>query len=776
MKTNVHPFGNWLVGQAVILLLLTLLFATSATAAPSAGCNAINAAYGGGATFSARSEKFLDNLVMSPGETINYSVSTSGSQNSTDNGGAGFAIYDNSDGYGMVVSDTYAKSGAELQLNSSYTIPATAKNYYTVYVWSGEHGATASATISCAAASNPSITTSPSALSTSAGGNASFTVVAANATGYQWQENSGSGYTNISNGGVYSGATTATLTITGATTGMNGYLYRVVATGSVSPTATSNAASLTIQQPSAPFVFTPAAGNLKEAMAGEEYNQTISVSGGSGTLAYYVLSGDMPDGITLSTSTGELSGSVDAAAAIRDYTFTLRVEDQQGAHEEAIYTIKVIERAVGVTNKDITVQPGSAPRNVSLTDGATGGPFVSADIVTISPSTAGKFTIVNGEFAQAGPVGPLGWYLKFIPDPAYSGQVSVRFRLTSALGTSNTGIVTYLIGYDAASVAAEIDSLVGGFVQSRQNMISSTIKIPGLLERREMATSTSPVTTTISPSENGMTMNFSTSLAQMEAASNKADGQNNINLSPFNVWIDGTFLLHNRDQNGNKWGNFAMVSAGVDYMLSDSALFGMSFHFDRMTDPTDQDAELTGNGWLAGPYASLEIGTGVFWDTSLLYGGSANDIDTRFWDGSFDTKRLLFDTAVKGKWDIDDVTVLKPKLRLVYFSETIEDYSVKNNVGDQIELGGFTTEQFRVSLGAEIARKFTLENETKITPTLGFTGGFAGMDGSGAFGQISAGLSVETIDEWALDFSLLYNLQDENGKSAGARAGVKKTF
>lgn len=52
--------------------------------------------------------------------------------------------------------------------------------------------------------------------------------------------------------------------------------------------------------------------------------------------------------------------------------------------------------------------------------------------------------------------------------------------------------------------------------------------------------------------------------------------------------------------------------------------------YDRITDRTKEDAQLTGNGWLAGPYASLEIGKGVFRDTGLLYGGSANDIGTAF--------------------------------------------------------------------------------------------------------------------------------------------------
>ncbi len=67
---------------------------------------------------------------------------------------------------------------------------------------------------------------------------------------YQWQENSGSGYTNITNGGIYSGATTTTLTLTNVALAHSGNQYRVQLT---SPTivcdtdTTSNAATLTIE-------------------------------------------------------------------------------------------------------------------------------------------------------------------------------------------------------------------------------------------------------------------------------------------------------------------------------------------------------------------------------------------------------------------------------------------------------------------------------------------------------------------------------------------------
>ena len=54
----------------------------------------------------------------------------------------------------------------------------------------------------------------------------------------QWEVNTGSGFTNMTNGGVYSGSSTGTLTITGATAAMNGYLYEAVFTNARPATTT----------------------------------------------------------------------------------------------------------------------------------------------------------------------------------------------------------------------------------------------------------------------------------------------------------------------------------------------------------------------------------------------------------------------------------------------------------------------------------------------------------------------------------------------------------
>lgn len=100
-------------------------------------------------------------------------------------------------------------------------------------------------TVSLAITNVPSITTQPTNQSVTTAQTATYTVAATGASTYQWQENTGSGWNNITNGGVYAGATGASFTITNPPTSMNAYQYRCIVTNSCG-NVNSNAATLTV--------------------------------------------------------------------------------------------------------------------------------------------------------------------------------------------------------------------------------------------------------------------------------------------------------------------------------------------------------------------------------------------------------------------------------------------------------------------------------------------------------------------------------------------------
>lgn len=93
------------------------------------------------------------------------------------------------------------------------------------------------------------ITSAPASVSTVCGGNATFTVGAAGSIpAYSWQYrvNSSGIWQTVTNGGVFSGATTATLTMTGVSQTYSGYQVRALVSGGCSAVDFSAAATLTV--------------------------------------------------------------------------------------------------------------------------------------------------------------------------------------------------------------------------------------------------------------------------------------------------------------------------------------------------------------------------------------------------------------------------------------------------------------------------------------------------------------------------------------------------
>ncbi|MCB0471791.1 MAG: DUF11 domain-containing protein, partial [Flavobacteriaceae bacterium] len=99
----------------------------------------------------------------------------------------------------------------------------------------------------------PSITTQPTNQTVCLGGTVSFSVTASGSNlTYQWQlsTDGGSSFNDLSNGGIYSGTATATLSISPVTVSLNGYQYQVIVNNRayVCGEQISDAATITVQE------------------------------------------------------------------------------------------------------------------------------------------------------------------------------------------------------------------------------------------------------------------------------------------------------------------------------------------------------------------------------------------------------------------------------------------------------------------------------------------------------------------------------------------------
>jgi hypothetical protein len=187
-----------------------------------------------------------------PGDLATFSVSAGGNGLGYQwqvNSGSGFTNLNDNAMYSGSTTGTLTVSGATASMN----------NYQYRAVVSGSINCALDATSTYAVltiSAYPTIVTQPLGQNYCVGDVATFTVAANGAQSYQWQENDGSGWSNLSNGGIYSGATSATLTLTGITAANDGYQYQVIVSGSSNCQGAITSDAVTLTEDPNPFIAT----------------------------------------------------------------------------------------------------------------------------------------------------------------------------------------------------------------------------------------------------------------------------------------------------------------------------------------------------------------------------------------------------------------------------------------------------------------------------------------------------------------------------------------
>jgi photosystem II stability/assembly factor-like uncharacterized protein len=247
------------------------------------------------------------------------------------------------------------------------------------------------------------ITTQPLAVTQCAGGTANFSVVTAGVgVSYQWQVSTDAGvtYNNVTDGGVYSGTTTATLTITGTTAAMNGYLYRCVTANSPC-TLNSSGALLTVN--TAPAVVTQPVATTLVCVG-----QTVAISTtASGTALTYQWQLSIDGGTTYNNI---VNGGVYSGATTASLTITGAIATMDGYKYKCVIngtctpstttTVSTISISTPVA---ITVQPVNATvcANNTATFSVTATGTVLSYQWQVSVNGGATFTNITGANASS---------------------------------------------------------------------------------------------------------------------------------------------------------------------------------------------------------------------------------------------------------------------------------------------------------------------------------------------------------------------------------------
>lgn len=342
------------------------------------------------------------NLTLCSGSAASFSVAATGSgltyqwELSTDGGGT----------YNPISGATSATYNI-----ASVTVGMNNNRYRCVVSGTCTPAATSSAA-TLLVSSSITVTTNPVSQTVCEGTNLSFTVAAGGSgLSYQWEvsTNGGTSWSNVTDGGVYSGATTTTLTITGVPPTFNTYRYRAIVSNAACTPGVSTAAILTVN------TFPVITAQPQNATICEGANQSFSVTAttGVGTLSYqWQLS--VNGGTTWTNLTGATTSS---------FAQTAIPAGQNGYRFRVIVTAgcgSVTSNAAILTVNTYPIISFTAPAVICVSDPA----------ISLSASPAG------GAFSGNGVSGT-----SFAPSAAGVGPRTVTYTATNAGCQSSVGRV-----------------------------------------------------------------------------------------------------------------------------------------------------------------------------------------------------------------------------------------------------------------------------------------------------------------------------------------------
>lgn len=292
------------------------------------------------------------------GESAAFSVEVTGSEDITyewqqsTNGGVSFSAF------GPTGNNFYYPSVSMGQNGTQYRVVVTNP--------AGSITSEVATLTVTAAASAPSFITQPGDAMVSEGGDATFTVAVDGSPTptLQWQysDDGGSNFQNVTEGGLGTGTTTTTLTVSSVSAGMNGYVFRCVATNSEA-SVNSESATLTVNGAAvAPVITTqPQSQTVTE---GENVSFTVAASGEPTPSVQWQVS--MNSGSTWSDLTNGLGGVTGATST------TLQIAAVATGLSGYQYHA-VASNASGDATSDaatLTVNAGVAPAQVGTVGGS----------------------------------------------------------------------------------------------------------------------------------------------------------------------------------------------------------------------------------------------------------------------------------------------------------------------------------------------------------------------------------------------------------------------
>lgn len=413
--------------------------------------------------------------------------------------------------------------------------------------------------------------------------------------------------------------------------------------------------------------------------------------------------------------------------------FTYALINTAGTSAPIPVTVNVNAVPIAVAQKQAITSSGQAV-SVDLTEGATGGPFTGATLVSVVPANAGTATIVQKAVQTPAGLKPQAaaastYVLNFTPSGTYSGQAVLTYTLSNAFATSAPATVQVSVApRKDPSADPDVAGLINAQVQAARRF--ATTQIDNYNRRLEALHGTGRA-----PSGNGLTVAMPGQRVDMQArcqdvagiaahdACMRGDGQG---VRPFARGKRGTDAANgntdksnadagpdlpgadaagagpdNTDPNLAFWSagtldfGFANagtqrsgfrfttggVTAGADYRVSDQLSIGGGFGYGRdSTDIGNAGTKSTGDSYSLALYGSYRPLPSLFVDGVAGFGTLS--FDSRRWvtdSNDFATGKRngkqVFASVSAGYEHRDRTWLISPYGRLSVSQSTLDQFT-----------------------------------------------------------------------------------------------------
>lgn len=468
--------------------------------------------------------------------------------------------------------------------------------------------------------------------------------------------------------------------------------------------------------------------------------QTVTLSGGAST---------DPDGNPLTYSWTQVSGPTvtlinptsanptfvaPSVAGTQNLVFQLVVND--GSVDSAPDTVTIAVRAVGT----VTV--------IQRVVGSDGSFTYASDITAL----AGTITTSGGTGQRSATLVPAGSHTLAAGDARAAGYVvtsiscndsdsvaNLAGRSVAVALSPNENLVCTLTSTNTREAAV---SAITNFVTARNGALLANQ--PDLQRRLDRLSGISPQPSGLSamgvpvPGSNHLPVSMSYSADRAHAATSlgmvRSVADREAGLHRFDLWTEANF--GSLSYPGHK-GNFRLVYVGADYLLGSNVLVGGVAQFDRFkrTGGLAAAGAAEGDGWLAGPYATVRLSPSFYVDLRAAWGSSDNRVSPLgTYVDSFKTSRGLYSGSLIGQFAIGGSTELRPEFTVRYLDEQQKTY----------------TDTFGVAIPGHALGMGDISFRPRLQHTIEFDGGWSLRPYGEAQGILTFGSDAEAVIENAL--------------------------